>query len=113
MIDLFMQPLNMGESECNINYKLQELEQEMKRTGLWHKDPPDWVNYFDEKSLTTGQDFSEWLQYVFIPNHLKKPGEALRVKERSMLVPSAIRFFGDDLKRGKLLQVLIEIDALL
>jgi hypothetical protein len=33
--------------------------------------------------------------------------------EKKMIVPHAIKFFGDDVKKGKLLQILIEIDSLL
>ena len=52
--------------------KINELEQEMKITGLWLEETPGWVNYYEEKISANGKDFAHWLQYVFIPNHKKK-----------------------------------------
>lgn len=92
---------------------MQELEQEMKRLNLWQKEPPAWVNYFDEKILISGQHFAQWLQYVFVPNHLQRSMADAPIKDRKMLVPAALKFFGDDVRKGKLLQILIEIDSLL
>lgn len=33
--------------------------------------------------------------------------------EKNMIVPHAVKFFGDDVRKGKLLQILIEIASLL
>jgi hypothetical protein len=35
------------------------------------------------------------------------------VAEKQLLVPHAVKYFGDEVIKGKLLQILIEIDALL
>jgi len=34
-------------------------------------------------------------------------------EKRSHIVPQAIKFFSEDVKKGKLLQLLIELDAVL
>ena len=88
----------MTKEETLLNNKIHELEQEMKNKGLWQKEAPDWVNYFEEKIFAERKDFAEWLQFV---------------KEKRFIVPAAIKFFGDDVHKGKLLQILIEIDSLL
>lgn len=103
----------MSEIESIIIHKINELEQEMKCVGLWQKNAPDWVNNFEEKIFTTDKDFAQWLQYVFIPNHSQKVHFYSVRKEKKMIVPPAIKFFGNDLHKGKLLQILIEIDSLL
>ena len=103
----------MTEADTIIVDKIKELEQEMKHTGLWQKNSPGWVNYFEEKIFTTDKDFAQWLQYVFIPNHAQKIQTLYVVEEKKMIVPPAIKFFGDDVRKGKLLQILIEIDSLL
>ncbi len=103
----------MTKEETLLNNKIHELEQEMKNKGLWQKEAPDWVNYFEEKIFAERKDFAEWLQFVFIPNHLNLSAQLSAVKEKRFIVPAAIKFFGDDVHKGKLLQILIEIDSLL
>lgn len=103
----------MKETENTVTYKMRELEFEMKATGLWQKEVPGWVNDFEEKALYNGKDFSQWLQFVFMPNHINRAMHVSFNKEKKMIVPAAIKFFGDDLQKGKLLQILIEIDSLL
>ncbi|MBC7628850.1 YqcC family protein [Ferruginibacter sp.] len=102
----------MISGENNIVYKMKELEQEMKNNGLWQKEPPEWVNYFEEKIIISGNDFAQWLQYVFIPNQRLQAERGQAVKGKKMIVPAALKFFGEDVQKGKLLQLLIEIDAL-
>lgn len=92
--------------------KTIELETELKNTGLWQIEMPLWVQAYDENSSMVRNDFAQWLQFVFIPNHLHK-SNVISVAEKNMIVPHAIKFFGDDVRKGKLLQILIEIDSLL
>jgi uncharacterized protein YqcC (DUF446 family) len=94
-----------------VTAKIMELEEELRATGLWQKHTPAWVHWYSEKS-SAQNDFAQWLQFVFIPNHLYK-NKILPAAERNLLVPHAIKYFGDDMQKGKLLQILIEIDALL
>ncbi len=96
----------------NIISKTVELEAELKSTGLWQKDMPGWVHGFDDSSSIAKTNFAQWLQFVFVPNHLQK-NKTLPATEKKLIVPQAIKFFGDDVKKGKLLQILIEIDSLL
>lgn len=103
----------MGEGATLLTDKINELEQEMKQAGLWQKEAPGWVNYFEEKIFAEGKDFAEWLQYVFVPNHQHLSARLSSVKEKRFIVPAAVKFFGDDVHKGKLLQLLIEIDSLL
>jgi uncharacterized protein YqcC (DUF446 family) len=96
----------------NIIDKTNELEEELKSTGLWKKNIPTWVQGFDASFSVTHADFAEWLQFVFVPNHLLQ-NKNISLEEKNFLVPHAIKFFGDDVKKGRLLQILIEIDSLL
>jgi len=95
-----------------ITTKTRELEIELKAVGLWQRDMPDWVHWYDDSRESSTTDFAQWLQFVFIPNHFKK-SNVISVDEKKMIVPHAIKFFGDDVRKGKLLQILIEIDSLL
>lgn len=92
--------------------KTGELEEELKAIGLWQKDTPAWVHWYDDSNRISTTDFAQWLQFVFIPNHLQK-SNIISVAEKNMIVPHAVKFFGDDVRKGKLLQILIEIDSLL
>ena len=103
----------MMETDNNIASKIKELELEMKAIGLWQKEVPEWVNDFEEKVLYNGKDFAQWLQFVFIPNHIQRAINLPTIKEKKLIVPAAIKFFAKDVQRGKLLQILIEIDSLL
>jgi uncharacterized protein YqcC (DUF446 family) len=96
----------------NIIDKTNELEEELKNTGLWKKNTPAWVEGFDASFSITHADFAEWLQFVFVPNHLQQ-NKNISIEEKNFLVPHALKFFGDDVKKGRLLQILIEIDSLL
>ena len=95
-----------------ITGKTIELEEELKATGLWQNSTPAWVHWYDDSNSIGKNDFAQWLQFVFIPNHLHK-NKMIPASEKKLLVPHAIKYFGDDVKKGKLLRILIEIDALL
>ena len=95
-----------------ITTKTMELEEELKATGIWQTNMPAWVHWYDDNNSIGKTDFAQWLQFVFIPNHLHK-NKMIPAAEKNLLVPHAIKYFGNDVKKGKLLQILIEIDALL
>ena len=102
----------MNEPVNTVACKTVELEDELKAAGLWLNDTPAWVHWYNDESSIAKTDFAQWLQFVFIPNHLHKQ-KLIPVAKNKLLVPQAIKFFGDDVKKGKLLQILIELDALL
>jgi len=92
--------------------KISELEQELKTTGLWKNRMPGWVHGYDEDNQIARNNFAEWLQFVFVPNHQQK-NRSIPLEQKKLIVPQAIKHFGNDLNKGKLLQILIEIDSLL
>jgi uncharacterized protein YqcC (DUF446 family) len=95
-----------------ITDKVSELKTEMKKIGLWKKQVPYWVNEFPQNNIKTEQDFAEWLQFVYLPNMMQLENRSSMGAEK-YIVPQAIQFFGDDVQKGKLLQLLIELDGLL
>ena len=101
----------MADIQDTIAAKTKELEEELKAAGLWQKYTPPWVHWFSEGSAAH-YDFAQWLQFIFMPKPLNK-NKTMPAAERNLLVPHAIKYFGDDVQKGKLLQILIEIDALL
>jgi uncharacterized protein YqcC (DUF446 family) len=88
--------------------KIKEITAELKQAGLWKKHTPNWVTDYEEKMIATEKDFLEWLQFVYLPNYIKA-----NATEKKFIVPQAIKFFGEDVKKGKLLQLLIELDSTL
>ena len=102
----------MLEQLNTITAKTLELAEELKDSGLWQNSTPAWVHWYDDNSSITKTDFAQWLQFVFIPNHLQKNNTTPAV-EKSLIVPPAIKYFGTGVIKGKLLQILIEIDSLL
>ena len=92
--------------------KIQEVIFEMKETGLWRKQAPAWVNEFQESTIASENDFSEWLQFVYLTNLSQRAQTEVVLEKMNFIVPQAIRFFGEDLKKGKLLRLLVELDAM-
>jgi uncharacterized protein YqcC (DUF446 family) len=92
--------------------KLKEIVAEMKALGLWRKEQPEWVNDFVLTREASFRDFAEWLQFVYLPNRLQAEWNNKPVEE-NLIVMQAVQFFGEDLRQGRLLQLLIELDALL
>lgn len=91
--------------------KIKEVKEEMKRTGVWKQEAPAWVNEFDKRAIASVEDFSEWLQFVYLPNMQQVESKSGNNPD-NYIVPQAMRFFGEDMKKGKLLQLLIELDSL-
>ncbi|HMU09491.1 MAG TPA: YqcC family protein [Ferruginibacter sp.] len=92
--------------------KIKEVRDEMRSTGLWKKEVPAWVKEFEKRMITNREDFSEWLQFVYLPNRVQETESRQPVLEKIYIVPQAVKFFGNDIKKGKLLQLLIELDSL-
>lgn len=95
-----------------ISEKIREVRDEMSKTGLWKNDSPAWVKVFEKRGITNLEDFSEWLQFVYLPNRIQDSDSRFSVIEKIYIVPQAVKFFGNDIRKGKLLQLLIELDAL-
>jgi hypothetical protein len=96
-----------------ISYKVKEVIEELKRTDLWKIQAPQWVNEYQEMSIKTEQDFAYWLQFICLPNLLPQSGNRNTGLSKNYIVPQAMKFFSDDVKKGKLLQLLVELDALI
>ena len=101
--------MNAGEPMCE---KVRELIAELKSMGLWKKEPPPWVLDYQQRDIATQQEFLEWLQFVYLPNLIPQSGNHNILQVRKYVAPQAIRFFNEDIRKGKLLQLLIELDAL-
>ena len=92
--------------------KVQEVIKEMKEMGLWKKYTPGWVNEYQKRNILTEDDFIEWLQFVYLPNLAQGVSQTREGIRKVLIVPQAVRFFGVDLAKGKLLRLLIELDAM-
>lgn len=93
--------------------KINEVKEEMKRVGLWATVAPAWVQHYGKRSITTGEDFCEWLQFIYLPNRKTVTAWKNKENERDYIAPQATKYFESDIKKGKLLQLLIELDSLL
>ena len=100
------------EYEAAIRQKVQELSQIMKEEGLWKRREPDWVNNYSRSAALMTVDFFEWLQFVYLPNLLQETGAHRTSASEQTIAPQAVKFFGEKARKGKLLQLLIELDSL-
>ena len=87
--------------------KVDEIIAELKANSLWKKTEPDWVKDYEANIKIMHNDFAEWLQFVYLPNCLQNKRSSI-----VRIVPQAMKYFGEDVQKGKLLQLLIELDAL-
>ncbi len=92
--------------------KIYEVIEEMKKQDLWRKNAPGWVSYYSDWKIHIEQDFMGWLQFVFLPNLLLSVYSGGDTYTDMYLVLQAKRFFPDDVFKGRLLQLLIELDAI-
>lgn len=100
------------EIEETITQKITQLETELRQLGLWRKTIPAWITDYQPEKNTAMVDFSEWLQFIFIPNHISQ-AKGITMMHKNLLVPMAVRHFGADVNKGRLLQILVEIDSML
>jgi uncharacterized protein YqcC (DUF446 family) len=98
--------------DLQINKKVIEINREMQLLGLWKKETPDWVTDYDKRRTRLEEDFSRWLQFVFLPNCLINESKSPQ-KNRKYIVPQAKKYFSGDIEKGRLLQLLIELDSLI
>jgi len=87
--------------------KVQEVFHELKRLGLCKTEMPFWVRHFESESLNGEQEFIEWLQFIYLPNCAQKNSMA-----KNDIAMQAVRFLGKDPSKERLLQLLVELDAL-
>jgi uncharacterized protein YqcC (DUF446 family) len=95
-----------------ITEKITAIKEEMKQMGLWKKQLPVWVNEYSAQNISTEQDFAEWLQFIYLPNIMQPENRNNMATVENYIVPQAMQFFGTDMQKGKLLQLLVELDGL-
>lgn len=93
-----------------VKQKIGEIIVELKQQHLWKPEQPRWVSDFGGLEIRCAGDFTEWLQFIFLPN-LMQSGPDIGY-EKKFVAPQAIRFLGEDAKKGELLRLLIELDSL-
>ncbi|MGC4100647.1 YqcC family protein [Ferruginibacter sp.] len=95
-----------------ITDKVTAIKNEMKLVGLWKKQLPAWVNEYNGQHITTEQDFTGWLQFIYLPNIMQPENRNSMSTMENHIVPQAMKFFGEDIQKGRLLQLLVELDSL-
>lgn len=92
--------------------KLEQIETEMRRIKLWQKSPLQPEQY-DFKTAFAGDtmSFSQWLQFIFIPN-VKRAAASGTFPSRSQVGVQAVREFDGMEAASTLIEYLSEFDAL-
>lgn len=88
--------------------KLDEIETEMRSQGLWKKAAPAWVDAYSEDHFQSKYDFSDWMQFIFLPNCRQ-----LKKSNCKLLIPQVKHHAASWINHEKMLQLLVELDALL
>jgi uncharacterized protein YqcC (DUF446 family) len=93
--------------------KLDQIEQEMRRVGLWQEKPlaPDQYNFTQAFAMDT-MSYDQWLQFVFVP----RVREIIRTEGRfpasSSVGAQAVREFDTYPDAERLIALLSEFDSL-
>jgi uncharacterized protein YqcC (DUF446 family) len=93
----------------SVDDKVSQIINELKALKLWKEKMPEWVTAYSDKQIRVEDDFASWLQFIFLPNMQNKNRKN---EQKELVAPQAIKYFGEDVRRGKLLQLLIELDSL-
>lgn len=101
-----------ADASQKLTEKIAEVCAELQRLAHWKREAPDWVYQYKQAS-ELALAFDEWLQFVYLPNLLQTVQSHKTVEREQNLAPQAVAFFGDEVKRGKMLQLLVELDSLL
>jgi uncharacterized protein YqcC (DUF446 family) len=103
----------MAPKHQDVAQKTEEIVAEMKRIGLWEKEPHPGEDYQFEHPHEAGKAFAHWLQYKFVPRVLRtiQTGGNFPSKSR-VTIEAAVEFSGYGEDTNKLLALLQEFDAL-
>lgn len=96
-----------------VHEKVQEIIDEMKLTGLWSLHSHKLTTDHQLHQAASTQEFLEWLQFIYLPTLHTSAGNHSILHAKTYVAPQAARFFGSNIRMGKLLQLLIELDALI
>lgn len=94
-----------------IDQKVNEIIVELKQLRLWKPDIPGWVIDYAKRPAQTADDFTEWLQFIFLPN-VQYSSSSSAQQATTYVVPQAMKFLPEELLKGRLLQLLVELDSL-
>jgi len=82
---------------------------EMKTLKLWKRKTPSWVfSYNNNTNTYSRQDFFEWMQFIYLPNKFI----GIRTNTENIAL-QAKSHFEHDMEKGRLLQLLIQLDGLI
>ena len=103
----------MAPKHEDVAQKVDQIVAEMKRIGLWEKEPHPSDDYQFEHPHNANKPFAHWLQYKFIPRVLRTIQTKGDFPTRSRVATEAvIEFSGYDEDTSKLLALLREFDTL-
>ena len=92
--------------------KLEQIESEMLHIGMW-QDKPLEPDQYDFRAAFAGDtmSFSQWLQFIFIPN-VKSAASSGKFPASSQVAVQAVREFDGMDEASRLVTLLSEFDAL-
>ncbi len=103
----------MGPDYAVVQQRIDEIEAELKRIGLWRNTPLDSPQYAFTKAF--GMDtmsFSQWLQFIFIPRVREIVAQRGQFPSQSQVGAQAVREFDGYSEADHLVWLLNQFDAL-
>jgi uncharacterized protein YqcC (DUF446 family) len=92
--------------------QLERIEAEIRRIGLWQQEPlaPEQYLFRAAFAMDT-MSFSQWLQFIFIPN-VRAAARKNRFPAESHVAAQALREFDTVPQASQLVKLLSDFDAL-
>jgi uncharacterized protein YqcC (DUF446 family) len=102
----------MSPSSKKVLAKLEQIEAEMKRIGLWQSEPLEPEKYeFQSAFAMDTMAFSQWLQFVFLPR-VQEGAAQESFPSESYVAVQAMREFDGMTEATQLVTLLTKFDAL-
>jgi uncharacterized protein YqcC (DUF446 family) len=104
----------MPPSHGEVAAKLDAIEAELRRAGLWQEAPlPDEAYDFSRAFASDTMTYAQWLQFVFVPRVRELVAAGGEFPATSSVGAQGVREFDGDDRADVLVQLLSEFDALI
>lgn len=102
----------MSPIPSSILTQLERIEAEMRRIGMWQTHPLEAEQYdFRAAFAMDTMSFSQWLQFIFIPN-VRAAARSNKFPAESHVAAQALREFDTIPEASQLVKLLADFDAL-
>ena len=87
-----------------MNTQIDLIKEAMQQAGVWSNDAPDWIRSYNEGPI---DNIWQWLQFIHLPMR-----QAGFINQPHYLAPQLGSYANEDPLQRKIMQLVIELDAI-